>query len=199
MGKSCPDTQLLSVYFDGEMPSPWKEKMEGHVSGCPVCKKRLETYRFISRAPATADAAVSDEARERVWQKLELSLGEAKPASPSLPITRRRQLWWRKRLSVPIPAAAAAAAILLFVSAFILFRNNPVEEKVPFMTLASEAELDVPGIIPVSDMESVLQYLNVRDSGEVLIIRLPESRNFINYGEPAVIKAADYTRNQGWR
>ena len=198
MGKSCPDSQLLSVYFDGEIPSPWKEKMEEHVSGCPVCKKRLETYRFISRAPALTDAAVPEDAQERVWQRLQLSIGEAKHTPLPLPVTRRRQLWWRKSLSIPVPAAAAAA-VLLFVSAFFLFRNNPGEDTVPFMTLASEAELDVPGIIPVSDMESVLQYLNVRDSGEIVIIRLPESRNFVNYGEPAVIKAADYTRNQGWR
>jgi hypothetical protein len=54
-------------------------------------------------------------------------------------------------------------------------------------------------------MENVLQYLSSRDNGEIIILRLPESRNFVNYGEPAIIKAADYTRQAtgrnmpGWR
>jgi len=44
-------------------------------------------------------------------------------------------------------------------------------------------------------MEEVLQQLaGGRDNGEVLIIRLPESRNFTSYGEPAIINAADYSR-----
>jgi hypothetical protein len=43
-------------------------------------------------------------------------------------------------------------------------------------------------------MESVLQYLGSNDTGDILILRLPESRNFASYGEPAIIKAADYTR-----
>jgi hypothetical protein len=63
------------------------------------------------------------------------------------------------------------------------------------MTVASETDFETPGIIPM-DMESVLQYLSGGDNGEVLILRLPESRNFNNYSEPAIIKAADYNTRQ---
>jgi len=62
------------------------------------------------------------------------------------------------------------------------------------MTLAAETEFDAPDIIPASNMESVLQYLGSRDNGEIIILRWPESRNFVNYGEPAIIRAADYSR-----
>jgi hypothetical protein len=62
--------------------------------------------------------------------------------------------------------------------------------------ISYEEEFDIPEIYPDLDMASVLQYLNDRDnSGEVLIIRLPESRNFVNYSEPAIIRAADYSPN----
>jgi hypothetical protein len=191
MDKSCPDSQMLSVYFDGEIPSPWKEKLEAHVSGCPDCRKRLETYRLISDTPADVPA----EAGERVWQRLGFSEGAANE-QPS-PAMRRRPIW-RRRLSVPLPAVAAAA-VLVLVFAFVLFRNTPAREA-PVMSFASEEDLDIPEIFPDLDMAGVLQYLNDRDSGEVLIIRLPESRNFNNYSEPAIIRAADYSRNaQGGR
>jgi hypothetical protein len=63
------------------------------------------------------------------------------------------------------------------------------------MPVIGAAESDIPEIFPDLDMASVLQYLNDRDSGEVLIIRLPESRSFLNYSEPAIIRAADYSPN----
>jgi hypothetical protein len=56
-------------------------------------------------------------------------------------------------------------------------------------------ESDIPGIIPVSDMPQVLQYLGNQDNkGDIVIIRLPESQNFTRSGEPALIRAVDYSR-----
>jgi hypothetical protein len=63
------------------------------------------------------------------------------------------------------------------------------------MALASEEGLEGPDLIPVADMSGVLQYLGNRDSGgDILILRLPETRSFMSSGEPAILKAADYTR-----
>ena len=187
--QGCPDRQLLSVYFDGELPSPWKEKMESHIAGCPACTRRLETYRRVSpgRAAAGEGSAGLEAARERVWQKLEQSMG-AKPRAV------RRGALWRRNVSIPLPAAAAAI-VLLVALAFLLVLRVTSAEGISGMTFASDAEIDAPGIIPASDMEDVLQYLGSRDNGDIIILRLPESRNFVNYGEPAIIKAADYSRN----
>jgi hypothetical protein len=99
---------------------------------------------------------------------------------------------WRRTISIPLPAAAAI--VLLIALAFLIVLRVTGTEGMSGMTFASEAELDTPGIIPVSNMEDVLQYLGNRDNGEVIILRLPESRNFVNYGDPAIIKAADYSR-----
>ena len=185
----CPDRQLLSVYFDGELPSPWKEKMAAHIAGCPACARRLQAYRRVSLGKAAGEGnAELESARERVWQKLAQRTGSGVS----------RAAMWRRRVSIPLPAAAAtaAAAILLVIAlAFLVVLRVTNAENISGMTLASEAELDTPGVIPVSNMEDVLQYLGSRDNGEILIIRLPESRNFVNYGEPAIIKAADYSRN----
>jgi hypothetical protein len=72
------------------------------------------------------------------------------------------------------------------------------------MTLASEEfsispamqGFDPPGIVPTAGINEVLQYLGNRDPGDILIIRLPESRSFTSPGEPAIIKAADYPRSR---
>jgi len=136
-------------------------------------------------------------ARERVWQKLEPIENDRHTGSDAYPPARTRTVrWgggvWRRSVSIPLPAAAAI--LLLIALAFLLLLRGMGTEGMSGMTFASEAELDAPDVIPVSDMEDVLQYLGSRDSGDIIILRLPESRNFVNYGEPAIIKAADYSR-----
>ena len=187
--KSCPDHQLLSVYYDGEMPSPWKEKMENHIAGCSDCAKRLETYRHISRETAVEEAPV-DEARARVWQRLEKSA--AGREHTAFPAARNRSLWWRRKISVPVPAAVAAA-VLLAVLTFAWIQTPGGPEEALFMSLASEAEVYTPGTILDWDMENVLQFLS-QDMVEMMVIRLPETRNFVNFGEPVMINAADYSQ-----
>jgi len=191
------------------MPSPWKEKMESHIAGCPECARQLEVYRRIFSAAAEDVFAgeAMEAAKERVWQKLEQRISHAADMAADSPIrspAMRGRAVWRRRISVPLPAVAAA--IVLFIAlAFLVVLRITESAEVSGMTLASEAEFDAPDIIPVSDMENVLQYLGSRDNGEIIILRLPESRNFVNYGEPAIIKAADYSRQTpgrqmpGWR
>jgi len=199
----CPDPQLLSIYIDGELPSPWKEKMESHFSQCSVCREKLDNLQRLHELlkKDTADAKGSEsaavehetefieEARTRVWQKLE---------------SRRRFKsgagLWQRRLSIPLPAAAAAAVIIALLTALWVrdgrVRNNGFaqqpQEPVNFI-LAGEDEL--PGVIPAADISGVLQYLT-SDGKDVIILRLPESRNFSRTGEPAIIRAADYPRRQ---
>jgi Putative zinc-finger len=62
---TCPDTDLYSAYVDGEVPSPWKEKLESHIASCPRCRNRVERYRRIALcmheelAPAALDMEAS--------------------------------------------------------------------------------------------------------------------------------------------
>jgi len=205
MTRVCPDRQLLSVYFDGELPSPWKEKMESHIAGCPQCARRLEAYRRVSRSSAEdAFAKEAEAAKERVWRKLEQRTGMT-AGSAAWPGVARSRAVWRRYISVPLPAAAAAAVILFVALTLAIALKISGSSANSGMTIAAESEFDAPGIIPVSDMEDVMQYLSNRDNGEIIILRLPESRDFVNYGEPAIIKAADYTRQAtgrntpGWR
>jgi anti-sigma factor RsiW len=185
----CPDRQLLSVYLDGELPSPWKEKLEAHLAFCAECASQLEQFRECS-SRLQEDVLDFVNAKDRVFQNL----------SPALSVPR--PILWRRSISLPLPAAVAAAAI--FVVAFIFALSRPfVPQAAPASVMASvdsEMESGVQNIIvPASDMTGILRYLGQQDGSEYMIITLPEGRNFISTGEPLIIKAADYTRGTGAR
>ncbi|MDR1587771.1 MAG: zf-HC2 domain-containing protein [Treponema sp.] len=190
----CPEHQILSVYLDGELPSPWKEKMENHLAECPGCRKKLEAYRALSVSGAmkAAESFRLESAKERVWRNLETGRGER--PSPKAGTMYHAPSIWRKSVSLPLPAVAAAA--LLIVLGMFWLTGPAKEAETRNTIIAADADFETPGIIPVSDMNGVLQYLGNRDSGDFLILRLPESRNFMSSGEPTIMKAADYTRRK---
>jgi len=174
----CPDRQLISLHVDGELPSPWKEKLESHLSSCPRCEKIAADYRQMSAALGAVPVEHLEEARARVWNAV------AHRAS-----IERAPSAWKRRLVLPIPAAVAAILVVALVAAggvgvAVGSRNNQAIAVIK--TPQSPA-------IPVSDIGSVLRYLESQDSsGEILIIRLPESSNFAYEGQPTLVKAADY-------
>ncbi|MDR2404306.1 MAG: hypothetical protein LBD78_09800 [Spirochaetaceae bacterium] len=182
--------------------------MEKHLADCPVCRTRLERYRQISACIALPGAGVEpgEALRERVWQRViqsgqDDSLPALQPAGGGEGRRSRRrslqygQEFWRRSLSVPLPAVAAAAAVFLFLLFGLAFNNRPAGTmNLQDTTVAMGIEGDLQNIEPVSDINGILQYLGGEDQGDIVIIRLPESRNFMSSGEPTIIKAADYSR-----
>jgi hypothetical protein len=95
---------------------------------------------------------------------------------------------WNRSVAVPVPLVVAAA-VMVFVFSFFFIRGSiPAAPHEPAV-----AALDMQTIVPVSDMSRIIQYLGNEDPPDIVIIRLPESSNFMSSGEPAIIKAADYT------
>jgi len=192
MRQECPFGQWLSVYYDGEMDPHYKKEMENHIAGCADCTKQLAAYKKISNSLVPAEDELPGEAQQRVLQKLE--------TSGIYSDYRNRPAWgpspapmWKRRVSIPIPAAAAAVLVLVAL-ALLWIAKSPGKLEPANMAITAETEI-IPGILPVSGMENVLQYLDSNDTGEIIILRLPESRKFASYGEPSIIKAADYSRN----
>ena len=196
----CPDPQLLSVYFDGELPSPWKEKMEAHLTECPVCMEKLNHYRQLFKNPVVLEQDIT-EAKDRVWQNLQ-SRRRFQPRGRST----HRSGFWQRKLSIPLPAAAAAAVIIMLMAAlwlrdgqvtndgFAYQHTDPADRAAFFIA----AEDEMPGIMPTADINGILQFL-ASDGTEVIILSLPENRSFSRTGEPAIIRAADYQHNRGQR
>jgi hypothetical protein len=189
MKQECSFQQWLSVYYDGEMDLPYKKEMERHIAGCADCARQIEAYKKISLSLTPAGDDHQEEARQRVLQKLEMLDAYAD--------YRNRPVFaapiWKRRVSIPIPAAAAV--VFMFIAlAFLWIIRSPGRMESQNMAITAETEI-IPDILPVSGMESVLQYLGGNDTGEIIILKLPESRKFASYGEPSIIKAADYPRN----
>jgi hypothetical protein len=198
----CPDRQILSVYHDRELPSPWKEKMELHLSGCPGCRAALAKIGGLSaamREDPAYKAGSLPEAGERVWSVL---AGLSRPEGTPRPVNRRemRRRIWNRSVSIPLPAAAAAAVFFVIAFTLVLLNRPSPSDGTAGMDTAISAgvDIDMPGVVPVSDMNDVLRYLGQDNSGtDFMIIRLPETKHFMSAGEPAIIRAADYSRRTG--
>jgi anti-sigma factor RsiW len=173
----CPDSRVLSVYFDGELPDPWKKRLEDHLSSCSLCREKIALYGSVREQDDGRLREAEAEARERVWNRLS---GRVSAEGPSL---------WRRSVSVPLPVAAALA---LAVLALVFVRGRG--PAAPESALAAGISVDLPGIVPAAGINGALQYLGNEDSAGFVIIRLPENRNFTSSGEPAILKAAEYAR-----
>jgi hypothetical protein len=189
----CPDRQLLAVYLDGELPSPWKEEMEAHLDNCAECRAKLEQYRRLS-AFITGDRKDLSAARDRVWLELGKTAGAA-GLGRGVNVPGRGRRFWRQSVTVPLPAILAAAALLvltftLAVTNFTVRKTAPAET-----TVAAGINVDVQELVPISDMNSFIQYLDNEETPDFLIIRLPETKSFSNPGQPMIIKASDYSRS----
>jgi len=183
----CPDRQIICLYLDGELPSPWDGKMEAHLESCEECRSALAGYKSIKNYLSGDKEKTLAEAQERVWQKL---------TAPGLVVSRepRKARIWSRNISLPLPAAAAAALVFVVLVALLGVRSLSQPGLVQEQIAASGIGLTDNGMVNIQDMAGVLQYLSSQDNGDFMVIRLPESRTFSKIGEPALINAADYSR-----
>ena len=191
----CPDRQVISLYLDGELPSPWKEKMEAHLEDCSECRATLAGYGSLGKYQDSLNEENILSAQERVWKKL-ISPELVKPLNHTY--TFPRQGIWNRSITVPLPVAAAAAVVIV-IAMFALFglrdsNNSRPQEVMAAIPNYMQVLGNEQGMAPITDMTGVLQYLSNLDNGDFMVIRLPESNNFIRAGEPALINAADYSR-----
>ncbi len=185
----CPDRQILSVYHDKELPSPWKEKMEAHVSSCSECQALLKQYQDVSALANSEKGDVAgpcSSAKERIWEQLSV-----------LPFEEKKIISYNRirSLSLPLPAAIAAALLIFFMAAFI---GSTISR--PSRNLNAVAALEAQNVIPSADLARIIQYLDAQDDAAgMMIINLPETGDFMSSGEPALIRAADYSRGKTFR
>ncbi|MDR2135100.1 MAG: zf-HC2 domain-containing protein [Treponema sp.] len=190
----CPDRQILSLYLDGELPSPWKEKLEDHLASCPGCRALIGSWERVSGA---LRAGGDDPGRkERVWGRIEARAAAPRGGPPGRWSLSPADLW-RRRVSLPFPAAAAlaaaAAAFVFVLGSMWLAPSRRAAADLPFVSMeAGGIDMEIKDI-PAVDGTGLLQYLGSMDSSEIMIIRLPESRSFRSAGEPKIVRAADYS------
>ena len=202
----CPDRQIISLYLDGELPSPWKEKMKDHLESCPKCRAGFAAYSGTKEKLGDLREDTIQAAQDRVWAKLIARDAAAEDwnitPSDNLYVVKRSPRIWRGSVTLPLPVAAAAA-VLIIVAFFALAGMRGRNPSAPVVQQDSVAALNIglddQGIVPVTDMNGVLRYLSSQDNGDFMVIRLPETQNFSRIGDPTLINAADYSRRSGSR
>ncbi|MCL2007850.1 MAG: zf-HC2 domain-containing protein [Treponema sp.] len=193
----CPDRQVISLYYDDELPSPWKEKMEAHLEVCPECKAELARYRQLGEKIKSLDFPSIEEAEKRVWNKI----------NSNRIIIKNNDKFWSKKISMPLPAAAAALFILAFSIIFLIMRPAGTNESIamdqarPIPAEWSGTLLgdDLGTVLPTLDMDDFIHFLLSENDGDFVVVRLPETSRFSRTGQPALINAADYSRSRSNR
>ncbi|MDR3325324.1 MAG: zf-HC2 domain-containing protein [Spirochaetaceae bacterium] len=216
----CPEKQILSVYFDGELPERFKEKITKHLASCGRCREALDAFGGLSRAlsmGASGDAlcAPSLAAQRRVWDTLSVenfaAVGRRRGA------LRRRfpeDALLRRSVRIPLPFAAAAGLVIVFAAAVLGYEvsgladapeglkagvlaryvDDEEADSLYYEGVYSEGR-EFGSTIQASNMDDVLRYVE-NNSSDIVSMRLPESKNFRRFGEPKLVNASDYPRRR---
>lgn len=173
----CPDRQILSAFADGEVPSPWNEKVLKHLESCEPCSRIVREFRSVSDGLSETKGPDPDAAREAVWSRL-------------VETSRRRRFdpLWRARFAVPLPVAAAAMLAFAVLSTLVVTSRR--ENSALRMAVFAASEL-TPAPNQATAMESVLQFLESQDSRITVTVQLPPGAGLESFGKPVFMKAPD--------
>lgn len=183
----CPDRELLSAFFDGEVEDPWRTDIKKHLESCLKCRQILSSYQRLRRILEEDPVPDCQGAQLRTLEKVIAGSGV---------IPGKTVPFWKKRLQVPLPLAAAAAVVLIFLGAF--FSLKPGRTSTQLVEAGTKptplAELSIE--IPVADLqddniETIIKLFEDRDYNNEVIIRLPEDSLFPVSGKPQFIRAND--------
>jgi anti-sigma factor RsiW len=193
----CPDRDLVSAYIDGEVPSPWRERLEEHMASCPDCAASAASYSSLGdrlRIEEAGEGAALARGRARLESIL---IGMPATAAPprALILARKRSLprtAWRRSVSLPLPfAAAAAILVILLGGATTMLAFRPA--KGPSIQAVASGELAPLKAQPAS-MDELLRYINSSDGTVTLTIKLPTGTTFDSAGKPVIMRSSQVLR-----
>lgn len=117
----CPNKDLFSAYIDGEVSSPWKEKLEQHIGVCPVCRKVYMQYTAVQRCMQLSPAAPLFDA-EKSFTKLSQKRAAVLETKRIAEKKQGWETWFSASIRVPVPAAAAAVLMFVLVPLLLFFK-----------------------------------------------------------------------------
>ncbi len=177
----CPDRQLFSVYIDGELPSPWKEKLEAHIAKCECCQNKIKEFKYVTtflHKENVKDISIT-EAQNRVWKTITPVLQRRKTSTKHTSI-------WLKPIKIPLSAAVAAVIVVAFFAALL---GGAIYSSSTNSRITAQLNSEVNAIIPTSDINKVIEYLDKEtESADIVIIKLPDNTNFVPSGQPTLIR-----------
>ncbi len=175
----CPDKDLLSAYFDGELDEPFASKIESHIAECVACEHVLDTYNEVSEILRNAEEPDMALSLSRTREFLRGRFSSLRPA----PV-------WKRRLLIPAPVLAAVATIVIGLGVGLGISLSKQSESQVFDSVTGTRIESVQFV----SFDAILEYLDARGNGSAFIFTLPREAKFRFYSEPTLIKASDYKR-----
>ncbi|HOV93590.1 MAG TPA: zf-HC2 domain-containing protein [Spirochaetales bacterium] len=199
----CPDESLLSAYVDGEVPSPWKEKLESHVVECPKCADRVSGFRELDARLQQLTSPDAEHklamARARIQADLRFDIVDAEKSKlvSVLPQTfatehldtrykRKARRNGSRRAGISMPVLAASVLVLIFAAGLVVGGKVLVNKKPQSIASAS-------GTIQVGSgsMDSINQYWSSLKSDQGVTITMPSEISFEPIGDPVIMTYSD--------
>ncbi|OQY34006.1 MAG: hypothetical protein B6241_05865 [Spirochaetaceae bacterium 4572_59] len=181
----CPDSKLLSAFYDGEVGSPWKERIEEHLLSCENCRSLIKTYKeqshILQSAPEPSYSSTFSDLEHMVRQRN----------------TVERSTYHRFGNGL-IPVAAAAAAILAFFMGFVMAGNSGPSGSYMSPAIAVSQGWSIPqGDLTVSgeDIDALLSLLEPSDSqmfNQESSIELPVDLDLGFYGDSQLTRSVSF-------
>lgn len=169
----CPDKELLSAFFDNEVPSPYKEALEDHIRTCEQCTSIMRTYAKIHEHLLDLQGnEIVPEVNRGVQEFCEKKL-KTMPSAP------RFQVTW--------PLLAAAAAFVLFVGiglSALVFTNRTKE---------TIAEVKPAATVSQYSLSEIVDYLSKQHNSRT--IEIPGQLPLETVVQPTIVREADFNRS----
>lgn len=111
---TCPETDIHSVYLDGELPHNYIAAYESHVRSCPDCSAKLEQFRALKNAFQADKNAFhfSQNDLDVSFERLQIRLSYSKITQHHKSAVSFPKISGIKYFAAGIAAAAAVALIL---------------------------------------------------------------------------------------
>ncbi|HTO22549.1 MAG TPA: zf-HC2 domain-containing protein [Spirochaetia bacterium] len=182
----CPDREILSAYFDGEVSDPWARQIAEHVSGCGSCRAWLAgldgTRRVLAEERLLEWRAPMERVRRRILAHH--------------PVERPRVSIWRRQMTLPVPVAGLAAALLLILGISLAVVSTRQDLGYIRITQAPAGGTEYQFAVPYDKVEALLKSVGGSDAAIESVMTIPKNVKLVPVGQPRMGKADEFPRKK---
>ena len=182
----CPDREILSAYFDGEVAAPWARQIAEHVAGCERCRAWLDGLESTRRALADEELPEWRAPMERVRRRI----------LAHVPFERPRPPVWRRQVTLPAPVAMLAAALLLILGVSLAVVATRPDMGYVRITKAPAGGTEYQFAVPYDRVEALLKSVGGNDANIESVMTIPKNVKLVPVGEPRMGKADEFLRKK---
>lgn len=178
---TCPKDDLRSAYFDSEIVSPWKEKLETHLSECADCSHKAVTYEKMHTMLQSDSRVLTDEEMTQSFVRLQSRLRHEAIVKTSYPMPLFAGV---SRSAVVSTLAAALMVAVVLPTAFFAGANQKKHTQLPLISNALVGQQQEPFIQGVIAEEQIRQVALTQDIVQTANMNTNKSLSSIDLFRP---------------